>query len=299
MLYRRCAVETIQMLRERLRLTQAELAEQLGVSFASVNRWENCRAIPGRQVQQKLLEVCDANGIVVADLVRARILAEADALSVAPERTVLYHGSKSGLTGDIAPKSREYCDFGAGFYMGSEPLQPLTLICGFEQSRFYIVSADLSALSVKMFRPDLDWAMYVAYHRGQMEAARGTPLFEKCAGMDGNADIVVGSIANDRMYVVLDDFFQGNLTDTALIESLSVLQPGVQYVARTARGCAAVRVEKEIPLLWFERQSLSIVNERNRAFGIETANQIRKSHRRDGRYFDEIIAEAKVTDEHA
>ena len=29
---------------------------------------------------------------------------------------ILYHGSKSGIKGDIAPKSRDACDFGQGFY---------------------------------------------------------------------------------------------------------------------------------------------------------------------------------------
>lgn len=31
---------------------------------------------------------------------------------------ILYHGSKSGIKGDIAPNSRDACDFGQGFYMG-------------------------------------------------------------------------------------------------------------------------------------------------------------------------------------
>ncbi|MFR1077887.1 DUF3990 domain-containing protein [Enterocloster sp.] len=38
----------------------------------------------------------------------------------------LYHGSKSGLCGAIAPISRKHCDFGKGFYMGTDRTQPLT-----------------------------------------------------------------------------------------------------------------------------------------------------------------------------
>ena len=37
------------------------------------------------------------------------------------ETITLYHGSKSGICGKIAPKSRKHCDFGTGFYMGTEP----------------------------------------------------------------------------------------------------------------------------------------------------------------------------------
>lgn len=44
------------------------------------------------------------------------------------EIVTLYHGSGSGIRGAIAPISRERCDFGKGFYMGTDISQPLTLI---------------------------------------------------------------------------------------------------------------------------------------------------------------------------
>lgn len=36
------------------------------------------------------------------------------------EIVTLYHGSKSGIKGNIAPVSRNRCDFGQGFYMGTD-----------------------------------------------------------------------------------------------------------------------------------------------------------------------------------
>lgn len=41
------------------------------------------------------------------------------------EIVTLYHGSKSGISSAIAPISRECCDFGKGFYMGTDRTQPL------------------------------------------------------------------------------------------------------------------------------------------------------------------------------
>ena len=41
----------------------------------------------------------------------------------------LLHGSRVGIAGRIAPSSRAECDFGKGFYLGTESSQPLTLIC--------------------------------------------------------------------------------------------------------------------------------------------------------------------------
>ena len=87
---------------------------------------------------------------------------------------LLYHGSRHGIDGPIAPLSRDRCDFGRGFYLGTEPLQPLTLICDFPDARFYTVELDLDGLDVRELSADATWALVVAYHRGKMEQARGT-----------------------------------------------------------------------------------------------------------------------------
>jgi hypothetical protein len=105
--------------------------------------------------------------------------------------------------------------------------------------------------------------------------------------------VIIGSIANDRMFYVLDNFFLGNITDLALIKSLSALQLGKQYVAVTQKGCDAVRIEKEIPLSYLERRFLQDVSEENRAKGIRAANDICKNYRREGEFFDEIMDRAK------
>ena len=49
--------------REKVLLTQTELAEKLGVSFASVNRWENGLFEPTMKVKRKLRELFKEAGI--------------------------------------------------------------------------------------------------------------------------------------------------------------------------------------------------------------------------------------------
>ncbi len=44
------------------------------------------------------------------------------------ESVTLYHGSKSGIRGAIAPISRKRCDFGKGFYMGTDRTQQMKLM---------------------------------------------------------------------------------------------------------------------------------------------------------------------------
>ncbi len=47
----------IKQLRSRLGLTQAMLAERLGVSFPTVNRWENRKSVPSQLSWNRLLEI--------------------------------------------------------------------------------------------------------------------------------------------------------------------------------------------------------------------------------------------------
>ena len=279
----------IKSIRDYLGLSQADFAEKLGVNFATVNRWENGRAIPTKLAQAKLYDYCKEHGVPVYQFVLDKIANEATSVNLEDGRILLYHGSKSGIVGDIAPKSREMCDFGKGFYMGPEPGQPLTLICDFEKSRFYIVSIDTNALDTVEIKADLDWAMLVAFHRGRMDKIKGTSFYEKYSRIDAGKDLVIGSIANDRMFYVLDNFFMGNITDMALVNSLSALKLGKQYVATTEKACAAVRIEREIPLSMMERRFLQDESDRSRQKGIAIANDICKNYRREGNFFDEIL----------
>ena len=285
--------ELIKAIRAAANMSQEQFAATLGTTPLSINRWENGKTLPNRMAQTQLYNFCLENKISVYQLIIDKIKTEAKKIDIEEGRVLLYHGSKTGIVGDIAPKSREMCDFGKGFYMGTEPSQPLTLICDFEKSKFYIVSIDTRELDSVEIEADLDWAMLVALHRGRMDQIKGTEFYDKYSQIDTGKDLVIGSIANDRMFYVLDNFFMGNITDMALVNSLSALKLGKQYVATTERACAAVRIEKEIPLSMLERRFLQDESAENRQKGIHLANDICKNYRREGKFFDEILDEAK------
>lgn len=155
------------------------------------------------------------------------------------------------------------------------------------------ISLDMTGLRVLKVNPDLEWAMLVAYNRGKMDEARGTSLYERYSAMSKGYDVIVGSIANDRMFYVLDNFFLGNITDKALVMSLSALQLGEQYVAITEKACAHVKIEAEVELSHLERIFLRDLSESNRVKGVNLANEICRDYRREGQFFDEILREAE------
>lgn len=282
----------LKQIRSYLNLSQTEFAEQLNVTFQTVNRWENGKVVPNRLAQSKIYDFCKENNVPIYDFIINKIADISNNIKLDKDRILLYHGSKSGIEGNIAPLSRKQCDFGKGFYMGTEPAQALTLICDYEKSKFYIISICADELAHLEVPADIEWAMIVAFNRGRMEKIKGTPFYNKYRDLTANKDLIIGSIANDRMFYVIDNFFIGNITDAALVNSLSALQLGKQYVAVTQKGCDNVRIEYEVPLSYLERFVIKDVAEENRARGVTLANDICKNYRREGKFFDEILDEA-------
>lgn len=201
----------------------------------------------------------------------------------------LYHGSKSGIRGRILPISREHCDFGKGFYMGTDRTQPLTLICNYPKAKIYTLSVDLSDLKILNIDVGLDWALLVAYNRGKMESVKDSAIYKQFRNLSKGCDMIIGHIANDRMFVVLDRFFNGEITDLALINSLCALKLGKQYVALTEKSCKKIEILEEKQLSEKERSKLKQESDSNRSKGISLANEICRKYRREGRFFDEIL----------
>lgn len=274
------------LIRSQANMNQEQFASALGTTAVSINRWENGKTIPNQMAQTNLYQFCKSHGIDVSDLVTEML---SYAHTESDGRNIFYHGSKKGIVGDISPISREECDFGPGFYMGTAALQPLTLICSEDKPKFYTLELNLSGLKVLEVEIGMNWALLIAYYRKQMDHVKGTTIYEKYAHFANGYDVIVGHIANDRMYTELARFFNGTLTDTALLKCLSVLDLGKQYVAVTQKACDQIQILEERDLYLLERLALQDKSVARRAEGIALADKIVKQYRREGRYFDEIL----------
>ena len=276
--------ELIKAIRSAANMNQEQFASALGTTPLSINRWENGKTMPNRMAQTQLYNFCKERELDVVE-----IIVNAKEYKDENNKLVLYHGSKKGIDGDIAPISRGECDFGKGFYMGTTTLQPLTLVCNEDKPKFYAVELDTTDLKVLTVDIGMDWAMLIAYYRKEMESAKGTPVYEKYAHMADGYDLIIGYIANDRMYTELSRFFNRTLTDVALINCLSALDLGKQYVAISEKACKQIKVLKEYPLSQLELALLKDMSAERRKEGIALAEEIEIKYRREGKYFDEIL----------
>ena len=276
--------DLIRTIRSSAGMNQERFASALGTTPLSINRWENGKTIPNRMAQMQLYNFCKEHDIDVIGSIM-----DSNSWSGSDDKVILYHGSKKGIVGDIAPISRGECDFGSGFYMGTDVLQPLTLICNEERPKLYAVELDMTGLKVLNMDVGIDWAMLIAYHRKEMENVRGTPIYERYAHMLDGYDVVIGHIADDRMYIELSRFFNKSLTDVALVNCLSALDLGRQYVAISERACERIRVLNETSLSQLELLLLRDMSIQRRKEGIALTERMEVRYRREGRYFDEIL----------
>ena len=276
--------DLIKAIRFAANMNQEQFALALGTTPLSINRWENGKTLPNRMAQTQLYNFCKERTIDIAQLI-----IDTKAYADTDNKLVLYHGSKKGIVGDIAPISRNECDFGSGFYMGTNTLQPLTLVCNEDKPKFYTVELDMTGLKVLTVEIGMDWAMLIAYYRKEMESAKGTPIYEKYAHMADGYDVIIGYIANDRMYTELSRFFNRTLTDVALINCLSALDLGKQYVAISEKACKQIKILKEEPLSQLELSLLKDMSAERRKEGIALAEEIEVKYRREGKFFDEIL----------
>ena len=274
----------IKKMRELTGMSQEQFAKELGTSVVSINRWENGKSLPNPMAQQQLYSFCEKHNVDIADVIVDKYRYEHD-----DDHLILYHGSKLGLVGDVQPKSREDCDFGCGFYTGTDTIQPLTLVCGEPNPKFYVVDLDLTGLKTLDMELGLEWAMVVAYHRGYMDIIKGTEMYEKYAHFLDGYDMVIGYIANDRLYTELTRFFNGDITDVALMHCLVALDLGKQYVAKTQKGCDAFKIVTESDIHQMELLALREKSAIRRKESYAIASEIEKKYRREGKYFDEIL----------
>lgn len=60
--------DQVKHVRQLLKISQKKMAQTLGVSFATINRWENSKNTPSKLAQTSFYDFCENNFIDVEEL---------------------------------------------------------------------------------------------------------------------------------------------------------------------------------------------------------------------------------------
>ena len=145
-----------------------------------------------------------------------------------------YHGSRNGIDFPVDIfHSKKRNDFGPGFYLGESFRQTSTFIAGENSGeeriyRFHLKLDDLKVLDLRNPTKDDRWIMLVAYHRNEIKD-QNSPIYKKMKNLLNGYDVVIGPIADDRMFESMHRFFTNTLGYEELKDCLLKLNVGNQY----------------------------------------------------------------------
>ncbi len=140
----------------------------------------------------------------------------------------LYHSSNMSVVKPDIIHSRDYLDFGKGFYLTSIHEQAVRYAQRFIRRQreawlnayeFEFNSPEWKILEFDSY--DKDWLNFVANCR---------------AGNDvSDFDLVIGGIANDKVIQTLDRYSEGELSEDETLGLLKYERPNIQYCIRSQK----------------------------------------------------------------
>lgn len=141
----------------------------------------------------------------------------------------LYHSSNIIVEFPDTMHSRNYLDFGRGFYLTSLYDQAIRYAQRFKRrgqtawlNTYKISLSEKKLWKIKLFETyDKDWLDFVAQCRNGNDV--------------GDYDMIIGGIANDRVIMTLDRYFSNEISQEEALGILRFEKPNIQYCIRSER----------------------------------------------------------------
>ena len=207
---------------------------------------------------------------------------------------VLYHGSKGGIEGDIEPSSRARCDFGRGFYMGTDAMQAKSLVSGDDVPYIYKLQFRLSELdpqNVLVLNED-KWLYTILSHRRDIDMFNQLEVSRQYREMISKYDVVIGKIADDKMRQAMSAFTDNAITDVGLRYCLQSVD-WTQIVAKTPEACSKIDILEERKLKGQELQQAIDYSQEMQKKSIGIVNIARMEYSDIGKRLSDIIKEER------
>ena len=193
----------------------------------------------------------------------------------------LYHGSKEGIKGEITTKiGNRHCDFGEGFYLTGTKKSAYKLVCQRKNPVVYEFELDISTISnKKILNKDINWLMVVAAFRNKLD---DKIIREKIISRINSYDLVIGNIADDRLFTTLDWFFDNIYSCEVAIELLNTIDFGLQYVLKSDESLKQLDHIATNSIFSEELLALREIRTSEKMSIKERMDDIRSKHRRSG-----------------
>ena len=199
----------LKTIRKLFDLTQAQFADEVGLSRSNVVRYEKEDIFPREFALEKIYSYPYEHNFHLNKAKEMLFLDEAG------DNSLLFHGAKYEIKGEIdCSHLNGKKDFGAGFYLGESFDSSASWICDYKFGSvysFYLV--DDKKLNCLTFKVDRDWMYAILYFRGMLDEYVLDDEFLKLIKQIEKADYIIAPIADNQMYDTLTAFSLKEITD--------------------------------------------------------------------------------------
>ena len=275
----------IKVLREILGLSQQELANQFGVSYEVVNKWENGKEIINHQNLEAIYEFAEENNIRF-NLIYEQLYNE----MLESDEVLLFHGVKKQFDFPIdLSHSRAKNDFGVGFYLGTTFEQASTYITNVESKKVLAFTLNMKDLKVVEFKVDRNWMLAIAYYRGWIDKYENHKIIKNIIKKVEESDVIIAPIADNRMFDIISEYVTNTITDLQCEHALAATNLGKQYVLKTNKAINNLNFIKELYVCDTEKKrSLKKRNELSEN-SMNKVSMARVEYKGKGKYIEETF----------
>lgn len=270
-----------------LRLNEFDFAKKLGVSLETLNNWKFRRKNISFLNLEKVYSFAYENDIKLNPIYE-QILKEEYADK---ENVILFYGTKKPLCRpiDFISNSKSTNDFGIGFYLGETFEQAANYISALNQNIVYCFHLNLNDLKIYKFNVNAEWMIAIAYFRGWLNDYKDSPLIKRLVSKLSDYDVIIAPIADNRMFDIIAEFVENEITDEQCRHALAATNLGFQYVLKTNKTLKNVKLLKEMYVCQKEKEHC--LDNRNTLTnnGAQKVKIARIQYKNKGQYIEEIL----------
>lgn len=263
-----------------------EFAKELGVSRMTINNWLSGKKDISEKNISAFYEYTFNKGIRL-NKIKEQLYTED---IVDKSEVLLFHGAKTKIEGALRLDcSKRKNDFGAGFYCGESLEQSAMFVATFPASSLYMLKFNFANLKGKEFVVNRDWMLMIAHYRERLGEYANAEMIKGLVKEMQEIDYIVAPIADNRMFEIIDQFIDGEITDVQCQHCLSATNLGKQYVFISEKALEQIEILERCFLAKAEKEAYLASRQESYEMNRDKVKVARRQYRAQGSYIEDIL----------
>lgn len=277
----------IALMCDLLGMSDNDLAQEIGIEPMTLNRWKSGTIRPLDNVAMLLYNFAFAKGVRL-NAIKAQLHEEG---ITANGHITVFHGAKTQIDGELSlSHSKKDNDFGRGFYCGESLEQSAMFVSGYPASSIYVIDFNPAGLNQRAYQVNQDWMLSIAWFRGKLRAYAKHEKIKCLLSSFNDIDYVVAPIADNRMFEIIDNFIDGEITDVQCQHCLSATNLGSQYVLLSEKALKQASIVERCFLANEEKGYYVNQRDQEASIGRDKVKAALRQFRGQGFYIEELLS---------